>query len=80
MYSYMEEQKYRIEESVRELGNKAAYSLEEVGEKERKEMLMALKNAAKEKKKNEKKNKRSVGWFSCGGTGIMRLRNRKSVR
>lgn len=80
MYSYMEEQKYPIKEGVRALGNKAAYSQEELSDKERKEMLMALKSAAKEKKKNEKKNKRNAGRRACGRHAIVRLRGKKSGR
>lgn len=57
IYSYMEDKEYPIEDKVRILGNKAAYSKEELSEEERKEMLIALKDAAKEKKKNDQKIK-----------------------
>ncbi|WP_461816277.1 transglutaminase-like domain-containing protein [Faecalimonas sp.] len=58
IYSYMEDKEYPIEDKVRKLGNKAAYSKEELSEEERKEMLIALKSTAKEKKKNDKKSKK----------------------
>ncbi len=53
MYGYMDEKNYYLDDDTINLGNKAAYSLEEITEDERQEMLRKLKEC----KRNEKKGK-----------------------
>lgn len=60
MYGYMEELKLDIGEEEKILGNKAAYSQDEISEEDRENMAASLKRLKKEKKshgKNQKKKK-----------------------
>ncbi len=58
IYGYMKQKTYPISEDVRKLGNKAAYSQEDVTEEERKLMLTKLKEAKKEYKRGKKIEKK----------------------
>ena len=51
IYGYMEQEGYPVNEAIRDLGNRAAYSREEIQEEERKWMLEEYKRLKKERTK-----------------------------
>ena len=57
IYGFMEEKNYPMLAESKDLGNKAAYSIYPMEENDRKLMLAYLKEAKKEKHRNEYKNK-----------------------
>lgn len=58
MYGYMEKLGYSIPAELKELGNRAAYSRESLDEGERVQMLKGYKEAKKEKRNHDRKNRR----------------------
>lgn len=70
IYGYMEEKDYPVTQYVRTLGNKAAYSMSNITEDERKYMLGQLKKAKKaaseEKKQMRKKKRKKVKRLNKG--------------
>lgn len=61
IYAYMESQNLPIDEDVRTLGNKAAYSKDEISDDDRRYMLNRLVEMKKEKKADEKRKKKLAG-------------------
>ena len=57
----MESQNLPIDEDVRTLGNKAAYSKDEISDDDRRYMLNRLVEIKKEKKADEKRKKKLAG-------------------
>ena len=58
MYGYMEKLGYSIPAELKELGNRAAYSRESLDEGGRVQMLKGYKEAKKEKRNHDRKNRR----------------------
>ena len=75
MFSYMESHELPVTDRARELGNKAAYSRSQMTEDDRSEMAGLMKEAKKEKRKNEKNSKISARRSISGGRshGFIRL-------
>lgn len=78
MFSYMDSHDLPVTDRARELGNRAAYSCSRMTEDDRSEMAGLMKEAKKEKRKNEKKSKISAGRSISGsdGHGIVGLRSK----
>ena len=78
MFSYMESHDLPMADRARELGNKAAYSRSRMTEDDRSEMAGLMKEAKKEKRKNEKNSKISARRSVSGGDGhgFIRLRSK----
>lgn len=78
MFSYMESHDLPVTDRARELGNKAAYSRSRMTEDDRSEMAILMKEAKKEKRKNEKDSKISArrSITDSRGHGFIRLRSK----
>lgn len=85
MFAYLEKHIYPISGEVRDKGNKAAYSRENLDEQDRKEMLLYVKEVKKERRKDDrkklfKKNKTAGSSSSNGKHGLIRLRRKERRR